>query len=100
MAELTPTLTAKLEALPIKECCALGNDIVYVVRKRSYGSYLSDIEELYQVAKADFPHLQREAVTVVKYGGRHYKGTFGIEFRKLGPAHNSYRQVRQLEVTL
>ena len=73
-----------------------------IVRSDCYGSHLDYIHELVKAARVDFPDLQDEDIEVIQFGGRHYKNTFGIQFRaasdSLVPA--SYREINELEFLL
>ncbi len=71
-----------------------------IIRTDCHGSKLSFFDELWVVAKSDFPELTREEVDVVHYGGKRYKGTFGIEFKFTGTPPNDYVHVEQVELTL
>ena len=57
-----------------------SGSITCVIRTDTYGSSLEFFIDLYNVAKEDFPKLSEKDVQIVQYGGRHYRGTFGIEF--------------------
>ena len=51
-------------------------------------------------AKQDFPCLSDGDIRVVQYGGRHYAGTFGIEFDLPEDTQlpEGYESINQLEV--
>lgn len=80
----------------IKEFCEDGRTAV--IRENNYGSGLDKFMRLFEEAQKDFPGLLYENVSVVKYGGRRYKGTFGIEF-ETSSAPNSYIRINALEYT-
>lgn len=87
----------------IKEYCQSQNDSsppICVVRTRTYADTLHYFDELFAVAKSDFPGLRREDCVIVHYGGRHYKGTYGIEFRWSGEIPESYQKIEHLEYKL
>jgi hypothetical protein len=56
---------------------------------------------LFDEAVADFPSLVQKDVAIVHFGGRHYSGTFGIEFDapSLEAVPEAYRPVNQVETT-
>ena len=80
------------EATPSGQC---------VIRNRGYGSCMDYFLEMMQAAMKDFPELTPSSIEVKHYGGRHYKGTFGIEFKmdldKIN--YEVYREISQLEFT-
>ena len=82
----------------IKEYCE--NSQVAIIRSSHYGNDLDMLVRFYNEAVLDYPNLKIEDVRVVKYGGRYYKGTFGIEFNVGYYAPESYRRVPQLEFTM
>jgi len=82
----------------IKEYCKYANRAV--IRSNSYGSGLSKFEELFEIARKDFPFLKISDVDVVHFAGERYAKTFGIEFNVLSASVPSdYIQISQLEYT-
>ena len=72
-----------------------------VVRTDTYAKTLQHFLNLLAEARKDFPDLSAREVEVVHYGGRHYRGTFGIEFSaKKDEVPRSYGIIRNLELTL
>lgn len=51
-----------------------------VIRTNTYGSNFAHFQKLFNEVKKDFPHITPEIADIFHYGGRHYKGTYGIEF--------------------
>lgn len=73
----------------------------FVIRTDCYNSELSHFMLLFQEAKKDFPDLKEEQIEIKHYGGRCYKGTYGIEFTidpKVIPT--TYEQIHKLELEL
>lgn len=52
----------------------------FIIRTNTYARTLSHINNLVSKAKKDFPSLSDEDIMIIVYAGRHYKGTYGIEF--------------------
>ncbi len=73
-----------------------------VIRTNTYGSTLSFLQKLFDEAKKDFPHITPEMADIKLYGGRHYKGTFGIEFNlDVGvKIPGTYESITKLEYTM
>ena len=73
-----------------------------VIRTRIYSSSLSQILELFDVAKNDFPDIKPTDVSVVCYGGEPHKRKYGLEFEKSkrGIVPEDYKPVGPLEKTL
>ena len=72
----------------------------FVLRTTTYGKTLGYIVELFNEAKKDFPGLNKDNVNIVKYGGRQYKGTMGIEFEMVGLSPEVYAEIAELETVL
>ncbi len=51
-----------------------------IIRSNCYGSSIGYINKLVDEAKKDFKGIDVDSINIVHYGGRHYAGTFGIEF--------------------
>lgn len=51
-----------------------------IIRTTTYAHSLLHFQELFDIAKKDFPNLDSKDVSITKYAGKRYKGTFGIEF--------------------
>lgn len=82
----------------IKEFChARNGDYHFVIRESSYGSQLVKFLSLFEIAKKDFPDLQSHEVRVVKYGGKKYAKTFGIEFTLSAQPPEDYKEIAHLE---
>lgn len=77
-----------------KEYCEKSHTAV--IRDENYGSQLEKFIEFYNEALKDFPNLNASQVRIVKYGGRRYANTFGIEFEARG-VPNYYTRIGQLE---
>jgi hypothetical protein len=75
-------------------------DCIVVLRTKTYAKTLGYFVELFNEAKKDFPQLDPDNVQVVKYGGRYYKGTMGIEFEIVGDKPVDYREIVELETVL
>jgi len=79
----------------IKEYCPQVGRCV--VRTDAYDHTLRFFLHLFKEAKKDFPILSTEDVEITRFGGQHYKGSFGIEFSaKAVP--ESYRKINNLEI--
>ena len=73
-----------------------------IVRSNTYGSNMEHFQQLYDAAKVDFPHLTPKIADIKHYGGRHYKGTYGIEFNvdaEIAVPVN-YKEISEVEYTL
>ena len=70
-----------------------------VIRSKYYGSNLSMFLGMFVEAQSDFPHISEDDVTIVRYGGKHYAKTFGIEFKVGHYAPEEYTRISQLEYT-
>lgn len=87
----------------IREYCqpkTIGALPTCVVRTKTYASGLMHFDELFAVAQSDFPDLHREDCEVVHYGGQRYKGTYGIEFFRVGEIPEIYQKIEHLEYRL
>lgn len=74
---------------------------IAVIRTNTYNKSMAHLRSLEAIALIDFPDLNPVEINVVHYGGRHYKGTMGIEFPVDGlPAPNGYSEISKLEETL
>ena len=73
---------------------------VGVIRFNHYGRSWKILGEAVAEAKQDFPCLSDGDIRVVQYGGRHYAGTFGIEFDLPEDTQlpEGYESINQLEV--
>jgi len=75
-----------------------------VIRSDTYAKSLDHMLILFEFAQSDFPGLKPEDVSVQLYGGRRFKGTYGIEFPKIKiegtTVPGDYRQISELESTL
>jgi endonuclease III-like uncharacterized protein len=73
-----------------------------VVRSNTYGSNLAHLQELFDEVKKDFPHITPETADIKHYGGRHYKGTYGIEFNIdiEVKVPEGYKDISEVEYTL
>lgn len=82
----------------IKEQCGRTG----VVRSRCYASTFGYLQKLIELAKEDFPFLKDEDFEVKRYGGIHYKSTFGVEFTipETVEIPDTYRTIHELEQTL
>ncbi len=88
-----------ISIMVIKEYCPSVGKVV--VRSSMYAHSLQYLLDLLGEAQEDFPTLSADSVTVVHFSGRHYKGTFGIEFGAQAedvPSH--YDEIGSLEETL
>ena len=85
----------------IKEVC-IGDDFKRcVIRTDTYAKSVEHIMYLYRIASKDFPHLMQEDFSIAHYGGRRYKGTYGIEFNvNMSSNTEDYRQIKNMEVLL
>ncbi len=83
----------------IKEVCSRpdGKSFLHVIRTSTYASSAEHIKNLADRAFHDSAgDATYEDVDVVLYAGRHYAGTFGVEFhlqRKL----EGYADIKELE---
>jgi hypothetical protein len=84
----------------IKEYCKAANRAV--IRTQTYTHSWGYFFNLVKEAKKDFPGLTTDKIEIVHYGGRHYKGTYGIEFvlNKKIPISKEYTQISNLEFSL
>ncbi len=71
-----------------------------IVRTNSYGSSFGFFQRLFDEVKKDFPHITPDNADIKHYAGRHYKGTYGIEFNVFGALPESYKEVSSMEYTL
>ena len=56
-------------------------DALVILRDDTYDKRLSWVNKMFAAAKADFPFLKEEDVSVVIFGGDCIKGIMGIEFQ-------------------
>jgi hypothetical protein len=85
----------------IKECVEIRPGAVRcIVRATTGADSEQHITALFNSAAADFPALKRSDVEVVRYGGRAYPGTFGIEFTAPQKPPAAYARTNRLEPTL
>ena len=70
-----------------------------ILRSMYYGSRFGHINKFIEEAKKDFPGIDVDSIEIVQYGGRHYKGTFGVEFTIAPDSHplEGYREVPTTE---
>lgn len=73
---------------------------VAILRTSTYAHSLDHFLKLAEAAKADFPHLKPSEIKIVHYGGKRYRGTFGIEFQITDPPPESYTRIPQTEPNL
>jgi hypothetical protein len=71
-----------------------------VLRTNTYSNAVAYINNLFREAKKDFPTLEEDKVRVVHFGGRYYKGTFGIEFDTMLSKPEAYKEIAELEAVL
>jgi hypothetical protein len=71
-----------------------------VLRTNTYCNAVAYIQHLFNEAKKDFPTLDAEKVRTVIFGGRHYKGTMGIEFDTMLEKPEAYEEIAELERVL
>lgn len=57
------------------------NGDIHRIRTNTYSHTIKFFNELFALAKADYPDLREENVEVLHFAGRSYARTFGIEFR-------------------
>lgn len=84
----------------IKEYCPAARRCV--IRMNTYGSSKAFFDNLFGIAKEDFPALKDSEIEVVQFGGIRYKRTFGIEFSVVAevPVPDEYQEIRELEYKL
>lgn len=63
-----------------KEYQRLDNNIRVAIYTDNYGASLKKFNDLYEIARGDFPKLEYKDIEVVVYGGDRIKYHFGIEF--------------------
>ena len=73
---------------------------ICVVRKNNYDGRLSNLLNMFELAKKDFPDLLPQDVTVQKYGGNTHRRQYGIEFEMHGEVPAKYKRIHALELTL
>jgi hypothetical protein len=74
-----------------------------IIRTNTYASTFAHFQMLFDEVKKDFPTLIPESANIVHYGGRHYKGTYGIEFKINEfeiPVPAEYKEVSSVEFAL
>lgn len=71
-----------------------------ILRSRTYTSSLDYFLMLFKEATKDFKDLRESQVEVIQYGGRHYKGTFGIEFKSTEKPPKEYEKRKAVEFKL
>lgn len=69
------------------------------LRTSTYNCSLDYFDTLYEEAKKDFPELNKEDVSIVKYGGERCNHMYGIEFVTVG-APTGYTERKKLEPLL
>lgn len=72
-----------------------------VLRNDTYSHSFESISELVEEAKRDFTTLVDADINVVKYGGRYYANTYGIEFKiidKKSSSLSAYGDIHKLEL--
>ena len=63
----------------IKEFCLYSRQCI--IRTDTYAHSLRHFQNLFEIAKKDYPDLKPENVEVIHYAGERYARTFGIEFK-------------------
>ena len=81
----------------IKEHCPTSGHCV--IRTNTYGASVAKMQQLFAVAKQDFPELTEEETRVVQFAGRYYARTYGIEFKVGADIPDGYQEIAQLEST-
>jgi hypothetical protein len=79
------------------------NDAKYliIIRTETYNYSVEHIMDMFDELQKDFHNLLEKDVNIVKYGGRYYKGTYGLEFIiNTEPDVNKYVQISQAENVL
>lgn len=71
-----------------------------ILRTNCYGSSLGFFFKLFSYLLQDFPDIKAEDMDVMHYGGRCYKGTYGIEFNVTKRPSRRYRRSREVECIL
>jgi hypothetical protein len=71
-----------------------------ILRTGTYGHSLAYFLGLAEQAAVDFPGITLGDVSITHYGGRHYTGTFGIEFPTMTKPGPEYTELQQVEQTL
>ena len=87
----------------IKEYCVTNEGTgkkKIVIRSNTYSQSLQFLSDLYDIAKRDFYFITKSEVEVVRYGGRRYKYTIGIEFDWDGEVAKEYTEIKHLEPRL
>lgn len=69
-----------------------------ILRSLYYGSSVGHINKFIEEAKKDFPGIDVDKIEIIQYGGRHYAGTFGIEFQ-VKPDSNPLEGYREVSTT-
>mgnify|MGYP001585527110 CR=1 FL=1 len=73
-----------------------------IIRTNTYGSNFAHFKMLFDEVKKDFPFITPEKADIKHYGGRHYKGTYGIEFNIDSEVKvpDAYKPIHEVEYTL
>ena len=73
----------------------------YVLRTNTHGHSLAFFKRLQREIFRDFNcEIPEDELEIVHYGGRSYRGTFGIEFILAGEKHPAYDEISRLELKL
>jgi len=74
----------------------------YIIRTNTYGHSVAYFKKLDREIYRDFGVRRpaEEDLEIVQYGGRHYSGTFGIEFTVAGSRNENYAEVSGPELKL
>ena len=91
----------------IKECHHEGkiatgrelSDKKFILRTDIYAHSLGHLRMLFDEAKKYFPSLKVDDVEVVKYDGRRYARTMGIEFSSTADAPADFNLIDEVELT-
>ena len=71
----------------------------FILRTNTYSHSLGFLNILFVEAKKYFPLLEDHNVEVVKYAGRRYAKTFGIEFSSTADAPGDFNLIDNIELT-
>lgn len=82
----------------VKEYCSDAKTCV--IRTTTYNHTAKYFKKLITEAKKDFPLLADNNISIIHYGGRIYKGTFGIEFPVNEEPKEDYLKIKELELSL
>ncbi len=77
-------------------------NVRFIIRTNTYSNSLFYFNTLFEEAKKDFPDIKPDDVEIIHYGGRRYKGTFGIEWSESITIKRpkEYREISNTEYTL